>query len=195
MTASALKDGPRVGPNAVIQLAAALDERCGAAVTDAVFTAGEVLAFRRDPPTEMIPQEIAIRAHRALYATLQADEAEAVAFEAGLRTGDYLLQHRIPKAAQWLLQRLPKPMAVDLLLAAIGKNAWTFAGSGRFTARREGSHVIINLFENPLATNPCAWHQGVFQRLFERLITARVRVEETQCCGAGASSCRFEFDV
>lgn len=196
MTAArALGIEPRVGPNAVIQLAAALDARCGPPVTDQVFAAGEVLAFRHDPPTEMIPQDIAIRAHRALYATLAPGEAEAVAFEAGLRTGDYLLQRRIPKPAQWLLKRLPKPVAADLLLEAIAKNAWTFAGSGRFSARREGRHVVIDLFANPLATNPCAWHQGVFQRLFAALISPETTVAETRCCGAGDPSCRFELDL
>jgi divinyl protochlorophyllide a 8-vinyl-reductase len=139
----------------------------------------------------MIPQDIAIRAHQALFKLMRPHEAEAIAFDAGLRTGDYLLRHRIPKPAQWLLQRLPARLAADLLLAAIRKNAWTFAGSGQFAARRIKAHVTIDLFENPLAANPCAWHRGVFHRLFSKLVAERVTVVETQCCAAGAASCRF----
>ena len=52
------------------------------------------------------------------------------------RTGDYLLAHRIPKPVQALLKRLPAPLAARVLLAAITRHAWTFAGSGRFEAHR-----------------------------------------------------------
>lgn len=183
----------KVGPNAVTQLAAALEARCGGPLTDAVFAAGDVFAYRLNPPAAMIPQDIAIRAHRALFKLMHPNEAEAIAFDAGLRTGDYLLAHRIPKPAQLVLKVLPKRQAADLLISAIAKNAWTFAGSGQFAARRIKDCVTIDLFDNPLATNPCAWHRGVFQRLFSRLVAPGVRVVETQCCADGAPSCRFEI--
>lgn len=182
----------RVGPNAVTQLAAVLEDRRGPTLADAVFEAGGLLELRAHPPREMIDQSIAIAAHRALWRVLSRDDAEAVAFEAGVRTANYLLANRIPTPAQWVLKALPRRQAADVLLQAIARNAWTFSGSGRFHGERRGGTVRLAIEANPLATGPCAWHRGVFTRLFTELVSKHSVVTETACVADGADACRFE---
>ncbi|MDP3505011.1 MAG: bacteriochlorophyll 4-vinyl reductase [Myxococcales bacterium] len=182
----------RVGPNAVTQLSAVLEDRRGPTFADAVFEAGGLLELRAHPPHEMIDQRIAIAAHQAMWRLVDHDEAEALAFEAGVRTANYLLANRIPRPAQWVLKGLPRRLAADVLLKAISRNAWTFAGSGRFQSKREGAIVHLAIEENPLATGPCAWHRGVFTRLFTELVSPDASVRETECVAEGAAACRFE---
>lgn len=191
---AALADEARVGPNAVTQLSVAIEARCGAATADAVFAAGGLLPYRAHPPSQMIPQSEAVAAHRALYATLARSDAAAIAADAGRRTADYLLAHRIPKAAQVVLKLLPPKTAATLLLKAISRHAWTFAGSGQF-GYEITDPVILEIAANPLAMNPCAWHVGVFERLFRVLVSPSARVVETECTADGAPACRFEVHL
>lgn len=185
----------RVGPNAITQVAAAIEARCGSAMADAVFATGRALSYRLNPPREMIPQDVAIAVHKALYTVMRPHEAQSLAFEAGLRTADYLLRHRIPRFAQFLLKRAPKRWAARQLIRAIGAHAWTFTGSGAFSAHCDKDRIIIDIAHNPLATNPCDWHRGVFERLFRTLISTNACVTETACCATGADSCRFEIEL
>lgn len=182
----------RVGPNAVTQLSAVLEDRRGRGFADAVFEAGGLLELRAHPPHEMIDQRVAIAAHQALWRLVDHDEAEALSFEAGVRTANYLLANRIPQPAQWVLRGLPQRLAADALLKAIGRNAWTFAGSGRFQSTRCGATAHLAIEANPLATGPCAWHCGVFTRLFRELVSPDASVHETACVARGAPACRFD---
>lgn len=187
---------PRIGPNAVTQLAAALENGCGRATADAVFAEANLIAYRTTPPAQMVPQAHAVALHRALYHALPRGEAEALAFEAGVRTADYLLAHRIPKPAQALMRVLPTRLAAGMLLRLMAAHAWTFAGSGE--VRVHGGRVCrIEIRANPLATAPCEWHRGVFQRLFSELVRAPSTVRETACTGTGTPACVFEvrFDT
>lgn len=183
-----------MGPNAVIQLAAALEARKGADMADRVFAVAGLALYRHHPPEGMIPQSEAVAAHHAAFGLLNPQEAEAVAFDAGLRTGDYLLSHRIPAWVQPVLRRLPARLSARLLMRAIRANAWTFAGSGKVSTRLLPSGAAqIAIAANPLATDPCAWHRGVFQRLFERLVSPLAYCVETACVLTDAPACCFEI--
>lgn len=182
---------PRIGPNAVIQLAAVLEDAWGRETADAVFADANLIAYRTTPPAQMVPQSHAAALHRALYEALPQDEAEALAFEAGVRTADYLLAHRIPKPAQTLLRLLPPRAAAAMLLRLMAAHAWTFAGSGAVRIST-GRICRLEIVANPLATAPCEWHRGVFQRLFDDLVRGPVTIRETACSGAGAPACVFE---
>jgi divinyl protochlorophyllide a 8-vinyl-reductase len=179
-----------VGPNAITQLGAALNAAGGNPALARVFGAAGIEHYIASPPQVMIPQTEAIAAHRALRTQLP-DLAQAIAFDAGLRTADYLLAHRIPKAAQLILKALPARQAARLFLPAITAHAWTFSGSGRFSARITDAGCVLEIAANPLAADPCAWHQGVFTRLFSMLIDPRARIDEIACTGAGAPACVF----
>jgi divinyl protochlorophyllide a 8-vinyl-reductase len=185
----------RVGPNAAIQVIAALRRR-GDGVARRVAAGADLSRWVDAPPTEMIAETDAAHLHAAVRELLAADEARAVLHEAGVATADYLLANRIPKPAQWALRLAPAPYAARWLTQAIGANAWTFAGSGRFSAKVAGQ-AIYEISGNPfcaeaVASTPmCIWHVGVFERLFTRLVSRRTRVIETECCAAGSSCCRF----
>src|SRR6056297_2835466 len=126
-----MSDGARVGPNAILQTAAALEAQGGRALARQVFDAAGLGALLDDPPAAMVPEAQAAALMRALHATLPPDTARRVSHDAGHRTGDYILQNRIPAPARALLRVLPARLAAPILLRAVAAHAWTFAGSGR----------------------------------------------------------------
>lgn len=183
-----------VGPNAVTQLAPVLERRLGAEAAAALFAQAGLAHHWVAPPQAMVPEAEAAALHRVLWSALPSLEAQAAAFEAGWATGGYLLTHRIPKFVQGLLRLSSPRLAAFLLLRAIAAHAWTFVGSGRLSARA-GAICLIEIAANPLAAARCAWHRGVFLRLFRALVSARSSVVETACCAAGAPACRFEISL
>ena len=182
----------KVGPNAVTQMAAALRARGGEAAARRVFGAAGMIDLLDHPPARMIDQRYPAALHRTVAELLAPEEARAVAADAGRRTADYLLANRIPRPAQRLLRLLPPRLAARLLLTAIGRNAWTFAGSGAFSARA-GDPCAVEIAANPLATPGAPWHAAVFERLFRALVSPAAAVRVTACTAEGAPACRFEI--
>ena len=182
----------RVGPNAIVQTGAALIALEGLATAQAVFERAGLADALIAPPAAMVAQTDAAKLHRAVTATLSDDRARAVAWEAGLRTGSYILAHRIPKPIKLLLAVMPARLAGRALVSNIERHAWTFAGSGRVTARA-GDPAVIEIKDNPLATPDCPWHAAVFTRLFQTLVSTRASVRSTACCARGDPACRFDI--
>jgi len=89
---------------------------------------------------------------------------------------------------------LRRRIAARMLLRAIRRNAWTFAGSG-VCAITTGPALAVYIVDNPLPTPGCAWHRAVFERLFQRLVDPNARVRHTACVREGAAACRFEIDL
>jgi divinyl protochlorophyllide a 8-vinyl-reductase len=188
----------RIGPNAIAQLALALPPLVGRGATRGVF-AQAGLAHRLDaPPQEMVDEDEVRRLHTALREQLGPALAAQAACDAGRRTGDYLLAHRIPRPVQALLMRLPARWAVRVLLAAIRRHAWTFVGSGRFEARA-GTPVVLRIRGNPLCaglhadTPACHFYAATFERLFAVLVHPHSRVREVACEACGDAACEFEI--
>ena len=182
----------RIGPNAVLQHIPVLDAMIGERLRHALLHRAGVA----EPPPDagMLPEDEVVRLHRAVRLFLP-DRAAAIQRAAGLGTGDYILAHRIPPAAQWLIRHLPAWAGARLLSAAIAKHSWTFAGSGIF---RIVSHnpLTFEIAGNPLAVGgadcpTCDWHVAVFERLFGALVWPNVRVVEVACTATGARACRF----
>jgi divinyl protochlorophyllide a 8-vinyl-reductase len=184
----------RIGPNAVTRLAEAL----GPELARAVFGAAGLAHRLVDPPGRMVPEAEVIALHRALRHLLGGAEAEDVAREAGRLTARYLLGHRIPKPLQMLLRLLPAGVAARVLVGAIGRHAWTFAGSGRFRAI-PGRPMRLEIEGGPIpragvADHPvCGFYAATFETLFRDLVSPRTRVEETACEAMGATACVFEL--
>lgn len=185
--------GGRIGPNALLQLAPVLEAAGGAVLVRAMFAEGGLTGL---PEAHgMIPEGPVAAIHQAVR---RRADGEALLAEAGTRTAEYILAHRIPKSAQAVLKALPAPLAAPLLAQAIAKNAWTFAGSGHFrlAALRP---LVFEIAANPLvrgdaSTVPvCAWHAAVFTRLFAVLVHPGTRVREVACCACGDPACRFEI--
>jgi divinyl protochlorophyllide a 8-vinyl-reductase len=188
----------RIGPNAITRVAQSLRAAAGEDVARAVFARAALAPRLERPPDAMVDEDEVRRLHAALREALGAAAATRVARDAGRLTGDYLLAHRIPRGAQRLLRAMPAALAEALLLAAVGRHAWTFAGSGRFAAR-PGAPTVVQIDDNPLcrgvaADEPaCAYHAATFERLWRALVDSRTTVVETACCAQGAPACRFEL--
>ncbi|MBI1416484.1 MAG: bacteriochlorophyll 4-vinyl reductase [Limimaricola sp.] len=184
-----------IGPNAVTQLLAVLADAGQAEVaTRLMARAGCAVP---DLDKGLIDEAPVARLHQALR-TDYPDEAAGWAAAAGTRTADYILARRIPKAAQGVLKALPAVLSAPLLARAIAKNAWTFAGSGRFRVVSTRP-ITFEIADNPVvrgetADHPlCDWHAAVFTRLFQVLVDRRLVARETECCATGAPACRFEI--
>ena len=183
----------RVGPNAVIQLGHALRAQHGKALAIQVYEAAGLRGWLDQPPEDMVDERAVDQLFHALRGRLAAEEAAAVAAEAGARTAEYLLANRLPRPAHGMLRLLPQPLSARLLLRAIGANAWTFTGSGIFRAR-PGSPHRVEIVSNPIAIPGCVWHVAVFETLFRALVAPHARVRHDSCCLDGAPACLFEID-
>jgi divinyl protochlorophyllide a 8-vinyl-reductase len=185
----------RIGPNALTQLLPLLEKAGGPALRDGLLAEAGIFAL--PDMTGLIEEGPVARLHQALRAR-QPDLAPSLAWEAGLRTADYIIANRIPHPVVGLLRVLPAPLAAPLLLGAIEKHAWTFAGSGRFEvlSRRP---VRVAIHDNPVVRGEvsdhplCHWHAAVFERLFSRLVHPRWCATESQCGAMGHAACVFEI--
>ncbi len=187
----------RIGPNAITRVAEAATERLGRAAVEALFRTSGLARHLAHPPEAMVAEDDVARLQAALRTGLDAHAAREIALDAGRRTGDYLLAHRIPRPAQALLKCLPAPLAARALVKAISRHAWTFAGSGRFTAAA-GRPFVLTIAGCPLCreinadTPVCDYYAATFERIFGALVSRGARVTETRCQAAGAPACAFE---
>ncbi|MDP3194932.1 bacteriochlorophyll 4-vinyl reductase [Tabrizicola sp.] len=183
----------RIGPNAILQLVDVLERRGEGDLCRAVLAEAGVARPSRE--SGMLPEADCAAVHQALRRL--TPEAEGVLAEAGLATGDYILEHRIPRAAQAVLRLLPGALAAPVLTRAIAKHSWTFVGTGTF-GMEASRPLMLSVARNPLVvgwradTPQCIWHVSVFRRLYGQLVWPGVEVREVACCACGDPACRFE---
>lgn len=181
-----------VGPNAILQTAEALGRLQGEAVRLAILSVAGL------PPDGvgadgLVEAALVRRLNYAVREHLPRDAALDVMREAGRLTGDYILANRIPRRAMAVLERLPSALSVNLLLKAIARHSWTFAGNAPVRVRHGWRRAEIEIAGNPIAYGPCVWHEAVFKRLLAPLAGTRLEVREIACCRKGAAACRFEI--
>jgi divinyl protochlorophyllide a 8-vinyl-reductase len=182
----------RIGALAVTELGAAFTAHGADRLAREIFLAAGHPEWLARPPARRLPVASVVALHDALHRLLPEDEARAYAREAGMRTADRILAHRIAKPARMVLRLMPPPVAARLLLGILEDETAAFAGSGGF-AHRPGTPLVLEITANPLARRPgCDWHAALFRRLFQSLVDASAEVRETACCAAGAPACRFE---
>lgn len=185
----------RIGSNSVLQLIPLLDDILGEVERSRLMQ----ISGMKSPPKShgMMLEEPAAALHQAIRAQ-HPDLARVLTARAGVRTADYIIAHRIPKAALQVMRTLPPWLAGPLLANVIAKHAWSFAGSGKFKVRSK-QPVVFSLQDNPvvrgeLSTEPiCHWHSAAFQRLFSTIVDPNLHCVETQCCATGSDSCVFEI--
>lgn len=188
----------RIGPNAILQTVAVLRVAHGDACVRTVLAMAGLAHYADHPPEAMVPEADVHALAAAVAAACGTDEAEHLLRAAGERTAAYLLAHRIPAPAQWVLRRLPAAWAAPLLARAMAAHAWTFAGTGRFTAARRPQGMAFAVAGCPLCrgdvhtATACAFYRGTFEALFRALVHPRTTVRETACEARGADACRFE---
>jgi divinyl protochlorophyllide a 8-vinyl-reductase len=169
----------RIGPNAIIRTLEALRAAHGEVVTREVLRIAGLAAYADAPPAAMVDEAVVVRLHVTLANVLGGDEQAAIAAEAGRLTARYLLAHRIPTLARFVLRVLPAGLALPLLRRAIARHAWTFAGSGRFAWSAGGP---IRLDGGPFALRPDAasllapFYAATFETLLRALVDRRSRV-------------------
>lgn len=176
---------PLIGPNAVLKTVEVMEERLGHAETAAILADAQIT--RLPSGEHMIPEIEALRLHRWL-ALHDPMGAQVIAEEAGARTGDYIIANRIPRAAAWLLRRLPARLAAPLLMAAIRKHAWTFVGAGAFDPA-DAWHFTIDRTPArdrlPPSESLFVWYGAVFTRLYRELVapacTCRMIAPDVPC--------------
>jgi divinyl protochlorophyllide a 8-vinyl-reductase len=188
----------RIGPNSIIRMAEALTACVGADDTARLFAEAGLAHYVETPPGSMVPAADVTTLHRVLRARLDRTTMIEVSRRAGAATGDYLLAHRIPKPAQVVLKMLPPVPAARILIKAMGRHAWTFAGAGRFEGHA-GRPTRLVIAGGPIqAAVPdagvpiCDYYAATFERLFRELVTRRATVSEVACEAAGGAACTFE---
>jgi len=188
----------RIGPNAITQMAAALEAAIGSSLTRRLFTEAGLDAHLQAPPEAMVDERDVTALHRTMRRHIGLEPAEGIHHAAGRATGDYLLAHRIPLPAQRLLRILPARWSARLLAVAIRRSAWTFTGSGRLRIEW-GSWPAFVLEDCPLCRGArearpcCSYFAATFSRLYERLVSPDIVVHEIRCAAMGMPHCRFEL--
>ena len=163
-----------------------------------VFAAAGLQRHLDAPPREMVDELEVALLHRTLVAQLGAGGARDISQLAGRLTGDYLLAHRIPLAAQRGLGVLPRRVAARLLTIAIARHAWTFAGSGQFSYRFV-PFPRLQLARSPLCRllqlpePACHYFSATFARVYGAILRTEVTAEEVACSATGAPACVFEL--
>lgn len=191
-------DDGRIGPNAVTRIAEALQAYEGEDAMRAIFTAAGLSRYLSAMPEHMICEREVTALHGVLRERYGLDRARRIGNDAGCRTGDYLLAHRIPKPVQSLLRCLPSQLSSRILSRAITRHAWTFAGSGSFRIE-PGAPLRFVIAGGPISRGihsgqpVCDFYAATFQRLYRKLVNPRTTVVEAACEAAGAPACVFEL--
>jgi divinyl protochlorophyllide a 8-vinyl-reductase len=193
-------EAARIGPNAIIQVTHVLEERFGRETADTLLS--EATGYHLETlPGAMVPEQEALALTHRVMGYCGEAQATLVLREAGLRTGDYLLAHRIPRAAQWIMRRLPRRAGLSLLLKAMSAHAWTFAGSGTFTVQRTGAVVELCFHQCAMCRElhsdgpVCDFYAGTFERLIRTIVSPTARVREVECQAQGGRHCRFQVNL
>ena len=140
--------------------------------------------------------------HRAMRDTFGPLAASGPLAEAGRRAAAGLLR-TIPLPEQARRRRLPRAVSTRMLLAALRRWAPRFAATDRRFTASGGSRPVLIIAANPLCderprgTRVCAWHEALFETLFQALVSPDARVREVTCLALGDPECRFEvtFDA
>ncbi|ETX28615.1 bacteriochlorophyll 4-vinyl reductase [Roseivivax isoporae] len=184
----------RIGPNAVTRLLDVLERRCPRDARARILARAGIA--RAPSGDAMIAEDVAVRLHRAVRAEVPR-QADALLAEAGRQTARYILGHRIPGPARWLLRALPVGLSARLLSRAIARHAWTFAGSARFSAAGPfGFEIRDNAFVRGTRGDGrlCTWHAAVIGELYRALVAKGCDCAETACAVERAGDiCRFEL--
>jgi divinyl protochlorophyllide a 8-vinyl-reductase len=192
--ASASPDVERVGPNTLIQTLAAFAERFGSAEADEL----RVRARLPDPlPEDMVDERAFARLVRVLVREIGPEEADRVLADGGVGTGLYVLRHRIPRLVRLLLPKVPKRLALRVLLRAVRAHAWTFAGSADFEVQHRPGGAELTLAPSLVCVTAAvgrpmgSYYARAFEVLIRALVSPSARVVEEACIATGADACRF----
>lgn len=178
--------GGRVGPNAILQTLQAARQLHGPVLERALFNQLGLTHL----PEQMVDVGLVNCLNDHVFERLGPERARLVMARAGVLTADYVMENRIPRAVRAVLKHLPARLAQPLLIKAICRNSWTFAGQSHVWFE-DGALLIAS---NPIALGPCVWHESVLTHMLRTLAgPSSLSVQERACVCAGADACRFEI--
>lgn len=187
-----------IGPNAITRIVEALDQVESPQSIRRIFRVSGLEMYLSEQPTEMVDEHEVMRLHHVLHDELGDRGARSVGRIAGHLTANYLLRCRIPSLAQIVLRCCPAGLASRALASAIARNAWTFVGTGAFSARH-GHPTLFTIRDCPICRGQrsaepyCDFYAATFERLYSILVDKRARVTEIGCQAMGAPACTFEI--
>jgi divinyl protochlorophyllide a 8-vinyl-reductase len=183
----------RIGPNAVLQLSAALLAHEGELVRARIFRRASLTHHLNIPPSGMVDEAEVAALFAALAAELPAETALSRAGMAGAATARYLMAHRIPPLMRRLLPEIPSAFAAILLTQAIQRHGWTFLGSGALAVTRGRPLCIrITLAAALLPVAPLIgeFYRACFEGLFRALVSPDTHADPRT---APEGHCEFEM--
>ena len=189
----------RIGPNAILQVFIALEVSGGKATVERIARHAGLTHHLASPPTAMVDERDVVALHRAVGAQLHPSEADTVMRTAGDMTARYILANRIPVPVRFALKHLPAVIACRLLLRAIARHAWTFAGSGAF-AFTTGRPAILSLTDCPAcmqvydADEPCTYYSATLEGLFAALVHPNARIANLPAVNSDGRVRSFRLD-
>lgn len=189
--------GARIGPNTIIQLAHVLRDRYGEGTAGALLFEGTGYALNA-LPSAMVDEREAQALVRTVMQSVGEQRGVQLLHEAGQRTADYLMAHRIPRPAQWVMKALPRRAGLSILLRAMQANAWTFTGSGTFSVLQRPKLVELSFHacamcrDMTTAQPVCDFYAGTFEQLIRTIVAPQAQVREVECMATGGHCCRFE---
>ncbi len=153
-----------------------------------------------DPlPRDMVEEHFFARLVKVLFEELETEDAEGILAASGVGTGRYVLRHRIPGFVRLGLRLLPARLSLRVLLSAIRRHAWTFAGSSDFTARMTPDGAEFTLAPSLVCVTAQAgrpmgdYYARAVETLVRALVSSKARVTEEACTATGAERCRFRI--
>lgn len=185
----------KIGPNSIIQTIRVMTESYGREHTEKLLH-DERYPWGSELPTEMVNEEDFLLLVHVLVRSFGIEEARRILSKSGDYTAAYLLAHRIPKPMKWIFPLLPRSVRLNMLMSAIGKHAWTFAGSGRFQyiPGETPTFVIDDCITSRNITSEkpfCSFYEATFTGLLSALVDPQAQVEEKKCRVTGHSQCVF----
>lgn len=196
MTTTAARGTGKIGPNAIIQTVAALREILGDDAARAALVRGGAGNLPDHLPHELIDEREFHALVELLLEQIGEERTLHVMVRSGQLTSDYVFANRIPVVARALLRLLPPRLGLRLLLPAMQRHTWTFAGSGVFaydlTPTPSLSIANGSLFDTPaMAAAMCAYYRGAFEQMFRKLICPQATLRELECQARGDRRCRY----
>ncbi|AAM73232.1 MAG TPA: bacteriochlorophyll 4-vinyl reductase [Chlorobaculum sp.] len=167
----------RIGPNSIIQTVGALETAYGKNETEKLLKKIGQGYLINNLPSEMVEESKFHALVTALQKELGETATAGILKESGERTAKYLLKVRIPGPFQTIVKLLPAGLAFKVLLFAISKNAWTFAGSGEFSyGSKPSPNVMVKVTfpSHPVVSN---FYLGTFTALLRELVSPKTEIK------------------
>jgi len=185
----------KIGPNSIIQTVAALEAAYGKTKAETMLSKIGQGYLVGNLPKEKVEEAKFHTLVGALQKEIGETATSRILQESGERTARYLLKVRIPGIFQKLVKLLPPRPAFKLLLFAISKNAWTFAGSGEFayTMKRPPEISVKVTFPTlPVVGN---FYLGTFTALLQELVNPTTKIMADIRKDNSNIQCNYRCDI